>query len=192
MVVQLKDVLKSLIEESLGIPRILEEHKLSSAWGRINTPDILKNTSFEKISSGVLYVNTKNSAWAQQINLLKPEIISKLNEAIGKAIVCDIRPKCGVMDKAVEEKKAQTFRTCASCNAQHYGKNELCEICLRKETQERQGKLFRLVKREPKIAYDAAKAAIPGISEVDFRRVKRDLRAIKLDNEQNKRRFHGR
>ena len=95
MVVQLKEILDKILEGNQGIPRASWELKISSAWGKVNLSGVAQNSSPDKLVGGVLYINAKNSAWAQQINLLKPEIILKLNALIGEQAVRDIRLKTG-------------------------------------------------------------------------------------------------
>ena len=43
-------------------------------------------------------VNVSSAPWMQQLQFLKPELIEKLNETLGKELVEDIRFKIGPVD----------------------------------------------------------------------------------------------
>ena len=47
-------------------------------------------TEAEKVSRGKLVVRTKSSTWSQELTLLKPELIEKLNRRLGENLIVDI------------------------------------------------------------------------------------------------------
>jgi len=190
MIVQLKEALNSLIDVQLGIPRISDQYKVANAWNKFDNLQVIQNAAYEKYADGILYLSTNNSAWTQHVNLLKPEIISKLNQSIGKHVVKDIRFRAGANNELIAKPKKKEKKVCPVCGVTHEGDEPLCAICFRHSEHDKKAKLFRLVNRNPKIDYSAAKDAISGITETDYKRVKRDLRSMKVDDELRKRKEH--
>ncbi len=53
------------------------------------------NTSPAAFKGPLLIVNVTNSAWLQQLWFLKKEIIGKVNDSLGEALVAEIKFKIG-------------------------------------------------------------------------------------------------
>jgi predicted nucleic acid-binding Zn ribbon protein len=60
---------------------------------------IAKNAEATKIINHTLYVSTANSAWAQELTFLKPEIIKRFNQRAGKEVIKDIKFRAGGLDQ---------------------------------------------------------------------------------------------
>jgi predicted nucleic acid-binding Zn ribbon protein len=56
---------------------------------------IAQNTRPEAIKGKLLLVNVSSAPWMQQLQFLKPELIDKLNQTLGKELVEDIRFQIG-------------------------------------------------------------------------------------------------
>ncbi len=188
MVVQIKEILDKIIEGNPGIPRVLWEFKIASAWVKINPANVAQNSSPDKLVGGVLYVNAKNSAWAQQINLLKPEIILKLNAIIGERAINDIRLKTGFVGEALREVREKPKKNCGSCGVEFFGEEAFCPTCLRRTKSEREINLTRLIEQNPKMGMRDAGKFLPDIAEIEFHRAKRDVLARKADQSYRARR----
>jgi RNA polymerase subunit RPABC4/transcription elongation factor Spt4 len=191
MVIQIKEILDKLIDGNPGIPRVLWEFKIASAWAKINPPNVAQNSSPDKLVGGVLYINARNSAWAQQINLMKPEIILKLNAFIGERAVGDIRLKTGFAPEAARGAAERPKKSCRECGVEFAGGEELCPSCLRRAKKEKEIKLIKLVERDPKIGVREAGKLVPNVSEIELHRVKRDVMARKADRDYRARRRRG-
>jgi hypothetical protein len=191
MAVLIKDILNKFIEENTEMPRILWEFKIAGAWRKINPENVAKNSAPDKLIGGVLYVNAKNSAWAQQINLLKSDIMLKLNAFMGTRAVKDIRLKTGMVEEAISAAREKPKRNCAECNVEFFGDESLCPSCFRKAKHEKNVALLRLVEQNPKIGLSAAGSFVAGATDVELHRAKRDVLARKADQNYRTRRNSG-
>jgi len=192
MIVQIKEILNEVLKESPGMPRVLEEHKIANAWGKINQANVAENSSPEKLVGGVLHVNAKNSAWAQQISISKAEIISKLNASLGDNTIRDIRTKTGIINEPAKKKEEGSSKICGACGVEFRGEGGLCATCLRQTGQERTIKIIRLVESSPRVRIEQAKEFIPGITEEELRKARRNVAARKADQNYRERRQRGR
>ncbi len=192
MITQLKDVLENVIEGNLGIPRVMEEYKITSMWSRVNSAGVTENAQPDKFVDGILYVNVKNSTWGQQINLLKSDIMIKLNAAFGKRVVKDIKVKAGVFRSKEEPKNEIAVKACGICSAEFRGEGNVCPVCSRKIAFDKNVKLIRFVNAHPKTNYADARQELQGTSETEFHRARRDQTAKKTDEKILERRQRGR
>lgn len=71
----------------------LKNCKLLSLWPSVVDEKVGRNTEPVKIQNRVLYVSTANPVWAQELSLLKREIIKKFNQQAGEEAISDIRFK---------------------------------------------------------------------------------------------------
>ena len=82
--------LNSFVKDS-KIEKGLEQHKALGLWPIIVGDKIAENTEAESVESGVVWVSVKNPVWRQELQLQKDQIIKKLNKALMKKIIKDIR-----------------------------------------------------------------------------------------------------
>lgn len=64
-------------------------------WDRAVGENIAKNARPEAFKGKLLLVNVTSSAWAHELQFLKKDIIAKVNQAMGKALVEEIKFKIG-------------------------------------------------------------------------------------------------
>ncbi len=191
MAVLIKDILNKLIEENTEMPRILWEFKIAGAWKKINPENVVMNSAPDKLIGGVLYVNAKNPTWAQQINLLKSDIILKLNAFMGAPAVKDLRLRAGMVEEPIVAARERPKKNCVECNVEFSGDDILCPSCFRKAKHEKNVALLRLVEQNPKINLNAAESFVAGATDVDLHRAKRDVLARKADQNYRTRRNRG-
>jgi len=184
-------LLHNYINKELGMPRALDAYKIENAWAKISSASIAENALPDKLIGGTLYLNVRNSAWAQQVSMMKADILSGLNKELGACVVNDIRTRTGLPEKKEEARGSKARAVCGSCGVEFLGEGENCPICSREKKQGALKMLYRKVNRNPKITFSEAKREIPGINDVDFRRVKRDLNAIMVDKKERERRNRG-
>lgn len=94
--------LSTVLQQAIKASRIdvdLDAHRLWQKWGGVVGPAIGENTRPEAIKGKLLIVNVSSAPWMQQLQFLKPELIEKLNEALGKELVGDIRFKIGPVNR---------------------------------------------------------------------------------------------
>ena len=90
MTIQIKEILNELILRRPEFKKKLREQESFSVWDEVLKSDISKNTRPSRIRDGVLFVETTTSAWANELNFLKSDIISKINGRLGDGVVKDI------------------------------------------------------------------------------------------------------
>jgi predicted nucleic acid-binding Zn ribbon protein len=93
--------LGSVLKEALKASNIdvdLELLRLWDSWTDAVGPDIAKNARPAAIKRKLLVVNVSSAPWMQQLQYLKEELIQKLNQALGRKAVADIRFKIGPLE----------------------------------------------------------------------------------------------
>jgi hypothetical protein len=73
----------------------LEMAGLFSLWDGIVGDAVAKNARPAGFKGKILMVNVSSSVWIQELQYYKKDMIKKLNEALGKDLVCDIKFKIG-------------------------------------------------------------------------------------------------
>ena len=94
--------LGTILQQAIEASRIdvdLDAYRLWQHWKDVVGPAIAENTSPEAIKGKLLLVHVSSAPWMQQLQFLKPELIEKLNETIGKEVVGDIRFKIGPVNR---------------------------------------------------------------------------------------------
>ena len=187
MISQLKDAVRECVDGSLRLSRIGDEFRIFNAWNRLPASKLTGNVSLEKFVSGTIYLSARNSSWAQQAHKMKQQLIAGVNEAAGKSIVKDLRIVPGFIDE-VRSPREEITSVCGDCGVEFRGRDRLCPICERQRRETAMRQLFRLVDREPSVTFSRVKALVPGVSETDLKRVKRDLKELRVDRVLNERR----
>jgi predicted nucleic acid-binding Zn ribbon protein len=94
--------LGTILQQAIEASRIdvdLDAYRLWQQWKDVVGPAIAENTRPEVIKGKLLVVHVSSAPWMQQLQFLKPELIKKLNETIGKEVVGDIRFKIGPVNR---------------------------------------------------------------------------------------------
>ncbi|MAV69249.1 MAG: hypothetical protein CMG04_00340 [Candidatus Marinimicrobia bacterium] len=73
------------------IEKGLDQNRALLIWAEVVGHKIAENSEAQSIDAGVIIVRTKTPAWRQELQLQKPQIINKINEALTKKIIKDIR-----------------------------------------------------------------------------------------------------
>lgn len=69
----------------------LEQNKALSIWSEVVGEKIAENSEAQTVDSGVILVRTKTPVWRQELQLQKHQIINKINKALTKKVIKDIR-----------------------------------------------------------------------------------------------------
>ena len=77
--------------ETLGLRHRIMEHQALARWDEVVGPHIAASSMAEKVRDGVLFVCCKSSMWSNELSLHKRDIIKRLNVAVGKQVIKDIR-----------------------------------------------------------------------------------------------------
>jgi hypothetical protein len=97
--------LSSTIERILndrGWGAKLKEYRVFSLWQKAVGPGIARHSQPASIRGRRLTVMVDSSAWMQQLSLLKPEIIAKVNSRLGPDGIESITLKLGELERAEE------------------------------------------------------------------------------------------
>jgi predicted nucleic acid-binding Zn ribbon protein len=78
-----------------GIDVDLDAYRLWQHWKDTVGATIAENTRPEAIKGKLLLVHVSSAPWMQQLQFLKPELIEKLNQTLGKDMIEDIRFQIG-------------------------------------------------------------------------------------------------
>ncbi len=92
------DKLSTTIDKILkvrGMQGRLPEYRISSQWVKLVGPAIARHAQPRTLRGGKLQVIVDSPAWMQQLSLMKPEIIGKLNSSLGMETIRDITLKLG-------------------------------------------------------------------------------------------------
>lgn len=88
------DLLDSLLQ-GWGLNERLQQYRAVLIWDDVVGPQIAARTRPERIRDGVLEVCVDQPVWMQQLQLLKPQLLAKLNARLGDAPLRDIFLKRG-------------------------------------------------------------------------------------------------
>ena len=96
--------------KGLGLDERLHQYRALIIWEEVVGPQIAARTCPVRIREGVLEVNVDQPTWMQQLQLMKPKILTQLNTEMGKATIKDLFLKRGKVnirfDKPVEQPPA--------------------------------------------------------------------------------------
>ncbi|MBE0598149.1 MAG: DUF721 domain-containing protein, partial [Desulfuromonadales bacterium] len=67
-----------------GLEAKMKEYRAWQIWDQAVGPQIAARARPVRIREGVLEVRVEQAAWMQQLQLLKPKILAKVNEALGQ------------------------------------------------------------------------------------------------------------
>jgi predicted nucleic acid-binding Zn ribbon protein len=74
----------------MGITARLEREKAIVSWEEAVGAAIARRSAAVSLSGGRLVVAVENSAWLQELSLMKESLIEKVNSRVGKPVVEDI------------------------------------------------------------------------------------------------------
>jgi hypothetical protein len=83
-------VLLSQLLTRWGMDRKLREYQAWEVWDEVVGPQIAARARPCKMREGVLEVAVDQPVWMQQLQLMKPRIVSQLNARLGEALIRDI------------------------------------------------------------------------------------------------------
>ncbi|MDH3998759.1 MAG: DUF721 domain-containing protein [Desulfuromonadales bacterium] len=75
------EVVKQLLK-SLGLNEQLKQYQAIIIWEEVVGPQIAARTKPVRIRDGVMEINVDQPAWMQQLQLMKPKILTRLNDAL--------------------------------------------------------------------------------------------------------------
>ena len=79
--------------QSQELASMLRPHLAKVHWEGVVGPQVAGVTQVEAVRDGVLFVRVKNSVWANELTLLKEDMLRRLNSKLGGRILTDIHFK---------------------------------------------------------------------------------------------------
>ncbi|NIS76030.1 MAG: DUF721 domain-containing protein [Deltaproteobacteria bacterium] len=79
--------------ENLGLKDAKKCALIISQWEEIAGEGLINLVKPESFRFGTLHLSVSNHSWAQELQLLKPQFLKKVNGILGKEAVKDIRFK---------------------------------------------------------------------------------------------------
>lgn len=95
----LKEILRSRADKDSVLKEALSQNDLFRLWNLVVDERLGRNTRPAKFKNRTLEVVVTSSSWANQLSLLKKEIVEKLNSIIGKDIVKEVKFRVGKLKK---------------------------------------------------------------------------------------------
>lgn len=96
-----KQVSHSIFEalEKMGLTDQVRRLRIAQAWSEAVGPEVAARTQPVNFNRGVLVVRGASAAWQNELTFLKGEIIERLNAALGKLIVRDLKVVSGTVQR---------------------------------------------------------------------------------------------
>ncbi len=85
------------------LAKILRPHLAKARWAEVVGPQVAGVTQVSAVRDGVLVVRVKNSVWANELTLLKDDMLRRLNSALGGRVLTDIHFQAGGLGKVVKK-----------------------------------------------------------------------------------------
>ena len=86
------------ILKARGMQARLHEYRIFSQWSRTVGSAIARHAQPRALRGGKLALVVDSPAWMQQLSLMKPEIIEKLNRNLGRETVKDLTLRLGEVE----------------------------------------------------------------------------------------------
>ncbi|MDI6799442.1 MAG: DUF721 domain-containing protein [Actinomycetota bacterium] len=100
MLRDIKDVLRDLISD-LNMGKLMEEARIVRGWRDIVGEHVAENSSPISLVRGTLLIGAYNSAWSNQLSMMRTGLVEEINSHLGREVVKEIRFK--LIEKAKEE-----------------------------------------------------------------------------------------
>ena len=83
------DVINSSLKK-MGLDKKTREYRAIILWPEIVGKQIANATKVERARDGVLRVTCKTSAWANELTMLRAEILKKIDERVGNGVITEL------------------------------------------------------------------------------------------------------
>ena len=93
--------------KSQELAQALRPHLAKVHWEGVVGPQVAGVTQVEAVRDGVLYVRVKNSVWANELTLLKDDMVRRLNAKLGGRVLTDIHFKASGLAKSKKKPEVQ-------------------------------------------------------------------------------------
>ena len=94
---KLSSTLGSMLK-ALGLQSHLSGYRIFGQWEQTVGAVIARHARPQTVRGTKLYLSVDSPAWMQQLSLMKPELIEKVNKNLGRDAIKDIALKLGEID----------------------------------------------------------------------------------------------
>lgn len=95
-------LVKSTLRD-MGLQEKILQQQAIAKWPEVVGRQIAGSATPESVRDGILFVCCKSSMWSSELSLHKDDIVKRLNKAVGKEVVKDIRFSARGFRKAADE-----------------------------------------------------------------------------------------
>jgi len=89
-----------LVLDEIGLGAASSAVRLLRVWDAALGEGFARHCRPDGIRNGVLYARVRDSGWMQRIQLEKPRILARIEEAVGEPLVRDLRLRVGPLEQA--------------------------------------------------------------------------------------------
>jgi len=97
-----------------GLGSRLDEYRVFGQWEKSVGPVIARHAQPQTVRGKKLTLVVDSPAWMQQLSLLKPQIVEKVNRTLGKETIKDIMLRLGEVESRKQASEAPPVRTVLS------------------------------------------------------------------------------
>lgn len=90
-------VLQSVIQQR-GVAERLRQYRAWQVWNEVVGPQIAARAQPCRIRDGILEVRVDQAVWMQQLQLLKPKLLARLNDRLGVPLFRDLYLRRGRLE----------------------------------------------------------------------------------------------
>jgi predicted nucleic acid-binding Zn ribbon protein len=94
-----------------GLGSRLDEYRVFGQWEKSVGPVIARHAQPQIVRGKKLTLVVDSPAWMQQLSLLKPQIVEKVNRNLGKETIKDIMLRLGEVESRTEPSERPPVRT---------------------------------------------------------------------------------
>jgi len=94
-----------------GLGSRLDEYRVFGQWEKSVGPVIARHAQPQTVRGKKLTLTVDSPAWMQQLSLLKPQIVEKVNRSLGKETIKDIMLRLGEVESRQQSSEAPLVRT---------------------------------------------------------------------------------
>jgi len=96
------NLIQSILRQQ-GLDGKLREYRAWQVWDEVVGPQIAAKARPIRIREGILEVRVEQPVWMQQLQLLKPKILARLNERLEGAAIKDLYLRRGKIERELTE-----------------------------------------------------------------------------------------
>ncbi len=111
-----------------GLGGRLSEYRVFGQWEKSVGPVIARHAQPQAVRGKKLTLVVDSPAWMQQLSLLKPEIVEKVNRTLGKEAIKEITLRLGEFESRAEPSEEPPVRAILGSDEREKIAKYVCEI----------------------------------------------------------------